>query len=66
MNLWLIGQPGPASSRNATGKAQGPTAAIGGGFSPNPFLNEALPEVGFGSCVTNALSEYDGAELYER
>ena len=50
MNLWLIlvGQPGPASSRNAAGKAQRPTAVIGGRFPPDPFLRGALPEVGFG------------------
>ena len=27
---------------------------------------KAVAEVRFGACVTNALSEYDGAELYER
>jgi multidrug efflux pump subunit AcrA (membrane-fusion protein) len=36
---------GPASSRNSAGKAQRPTAAIGGRFPPDPFLKDALPEV---------------------
>jgi leucyl aminopeptidase len=51
MNLWLIlvGQPGPASSRNSAGKAQRPTAVIGGRFPPDSFFRGALPEVGFGS-----------------
>ena len=50
MNLWLIlvGRPGPPNGRNAAGKAQRPTVAIGGRFRPNPFLKDALPEVGFG------------------
>jgi len=58
MNLWLIlvGQPGPASNRNSAGKAQPPTAVIGGRFPPDPFLKGALPEVGFGvtggQCLT--------------
>ena len=32
---------------------------------PRPDI-EVIGEVGIGACVTNALSEYDGAELYER
>jgi hypothetical protein len=47
----LVGQSGPASSRNSAGKPQRPTAAIGGRFPPDPFLRGALPEVGLGqSC----------------
>ena len=58
MNSWLIlvGQPGPASNRNSAGKAQPPSAVIGGRFPPDPFLRGALPEVGFGvtggQCLT--------------
>ena len=33
---------------------------------PARRLTPATAKVGFGACVTNAPSEYDGAELYER
>jgi hypothetical protein len=42
-------------------------------YVPSPSADRELglnlrakPKVGFGACVTNAPSEYDGAELYER
>jgi hypothetical protein len=49
LSLDLVRQPGPASSRNSAGRGPRPTAVIGGRFPPNPFLKDALPEVGFGS-----------------
>ena len=54
MNLWLIlvGQPGPASNRNSAGKAQRPTAVIGGRFPPNPFLKDACPRSAFGVAMS--------------
>jgi len=62
MNLWLIlvGQPGPASSRNSAGKAQRPTAVIGGRLPPNPFLKNALPEVRFGVAMSHRAAEPEG------
>jgi hypothetical protein len=34
-------------------------------YSSGP-VTDPIGKVGFGACVTNALSEYDGAELYEK
>jgi hypothetical protein len=62
------GQGHTAECREAPGEAASVTA---GGHPEDPFSTSArildyTGEVRNGACVTNALCEYDGAELYER
>jgi len=61
-------EPWKRSRRSALGSDSGPwkpRVPRAGSHPIEPF--EAIgAKVGCGACVTNALSEYDGAELYER